>query len=157
MAAPSESGYRPLYPLSRDDAAWIEQLRDGLWEKHHTTNARAYCRDWWIERDGRAITKEEWSRLESLIATHGLPCVMCEGTFGFGLCITVFDHAPVPHMQPEGLISLTNKHLEDHGNAYDRHETAWQIFSAHTHTPENERVCRFYGLNLPREREHYDY
>lgn len=157
MAAPSESGYRPLFPLALVDAAWLTELRDALWQKHHDPTARPYCQDYLLEREGRLVTREEWSRLESLIAARGLPCVMSAGPFGFGLCLTVFDHAPMPDVPPEGLISITNKHLDDRGNAHDRHETAWRKFSACTHTPGNERVCHFYGLELPRERGHYDY
>lgn len=135
------------------EATWIAELRASIWEEMFD---RAQCRTW--HNACRLLTNEEKRRLFSLIKRHNLPCVIDCGSFGFGLSLTVYNHAIIPGVQPERLICITDQHIVPptvRGDEAKRMRA--KLFSHFAYTEENRRMLAYYGFPPPSTIEQCEY
>ncbi len=141
--------------LSESDGAWLAELDERC---NETVEARGIKIE--SPRDV-VLTAEEWHRVRQLVFDHELPCLPWT-QWGFQHAIAVYDHAPVPGVSNEHLLSLHAQHLPDY-RAWraEAPQTAgaraWEEFSALTHSDRNVEVVRFYGLPEPQARDRYTY
>jgi hypothetical protein len=130
--------YGAVSPLPPSDTSWFKELFETIWDQDLNPHGR--------------LTQEQVTRITKLVRGHLLPCAMGSGPYG-DLSINVYEHVDVPSVRPAILFGFHELHLGWNYNWEERFEELSKL----THTPENENICRFYGLPLPRPREQYAY
>lgn len=152
-----------------DWQGWLKSLHTNLWQTHRDPNARA-LREWHTE--SRRLTPDEWGTLQEILREHKPICMLSNACWGFGCGLTLY--ATPPHVypgaetKPECLLSITKNHLPLEGRTIlsgkkmvpaDRttFDDGWDAFSPFTHSEENAKLLKEYGLESPKAKSHYEY
>jgi len=113
----------------------------------------------------RNLTEDEWQRLVALL-DEGEGLVFVLGTmFGFSLLLRVYEDSPIPEVPPEFLFFFEQKQIPtEHGTteptlggAADSWKKAWEILTRWSHSDRNKQKLNFYGMDAPKDEEHYMY
>jgi len=118
----------------------------------------------------RLITEEEWDRIASAIASHGLAVVMRTSSFGFKLGVDIikppaYPGAPVDYIMaipqdaaPSSIIAKETLSPGEPGwNPVTPWESAWGVFSEWVFTQKNMESVKFSGINMPVRKSDYSY
>lgn len=144
--------------LLNDGIEWMRQLQESIWTKPGIPQwcyGRAYPPQ---PEEARALKRSEWERVRRVIEERRLPATVINVHFGFGIALAVFEHSPVPEIKPELLLVVSFEQLpgtrENDPNRWDK---AWKAFHPIVTRKANLEVLSFYGMDPPRERQHYEY
>lgn len=159
-----------------DDIKWLHELHAALWPPEPPRPRDRYGRSSpRIKLEvGRELTKAEWKRVVQAIAENKLVAEMIGTNMFGGVGVRFYEHPRLPGDDHEHVLTLTQEHLPgptrydhlaDRAEATDYREptggncsrAAWDIFSEFTHTEDNRRWLKQYGLDEPRDPAYYDY
>lgn len=102
----------------------------------------------------RQLTKKEFERVKK--AAKNFVVVPHNTNYGFNFGITMYDIPVCFGIQPDThLISLEGHHLPE--GIRGMFEDAWKHFSPLSHNKSNEQILRYYEMQPPREKRHYEY
>lgn len=143
----------------QEEMAWLKNLQKSLWKESSTFDRYR------TPLENRRLTREEYRRGVEIIRDQKLLCVMGVGVFGFGFSLTVYrvvhdEIYPGVGSEVECLVTVTNKHLPVKLNAYEQSyikDVGWKLFSKLTHTEENKKRLREYGLPEQKDKSYYEY
>lgn len=152
-----------------DWQGWLRTLHPTLWKTHRDPSARI-LREW--ANESRRLTTDEWGTLQDILREHKPICTLANANWGFGCGMSIL--AVPPHVypgadtKPERLLSITKDHLPLEGRTMsdgkkmvpaDRthFEDGWTAFTPFTHSEENARLLKEYGLEPPKSKGHYEY
>lgn len=111
----------------------------------------------------RKLTNAEWSRVQELLPS--LVCMMGNSAFGFELALHVYEMPPdVPYPgvtrdKAKALITIAAAHMPwyEEGRIDTRWDRAWKEFSKFTHSAANIAKLKELGMEMPKNKSHYEY
>jgi hypothetical protein len=159
-----------VYTLTAEERKWLTELNDELWPPLTLEERRSGKHRIKLEAK-RILQWTEFQKVMGIVETHRLLTSMfCTSMFG-GYGMDVYEHEPFPGAGPLHVLRLIEDHLPDPhrlqvGEGYDKHirktpgvgrDDAWESFSKFTHSDRNTEWLKFYKMDPPRNRSHYDY
>jgi len=151
--------------MEETDLEWMRELHARLWPKHGDNCSL----DWKPEGE---LPQLDFDRVLKVIKTHRLLTQMFPSKMFGGYGMRIYEHPIFPGLPPTKLLSITEDHIPgptqyDHltGEAKplpkrkpgEGRTDAWETFSQFTHTEQNRRWLRGYGMTDSSPRADYDY
>jgi len=154
------------------DLDWLRELQERLWPPEQAAKGRAGNVQIKLEAK-RELSKDEWQRVCKAIVENKLVVEMIGTNMFGGVGIRLFEHPPCFGVdEAELILTITQEHLPgpsryDHLRGEvaepEKHvpgsclRRAWETFSEFSHTEQNKRWLKQYGLRESRGAESYDY
>ena len=153
----------------RDDIEWLRELNEDLWLREDDGTFRPK------HKVSRELAKAEWERVKQAIVEHKLVTEMVRTNMFGGVGVRVYQHPIMPGDDHEHVLTLTQEQLpgptrQDYLMDRDTEEpdyrkptkgscsrAAYDIFAEFTHTEDNRRWLKDYGLKQPQDPGDYDY
>lgn len=134
--------------------AFFQQLQDQLWKSHAPAGPRAVGYNEVV----RKLTDEEWDRVKAVIVEENILCQMGNADFGFNLAMYLFKCPLYPGPSPEWVLKVAAQHLPWWGQEKDSHwNRSWEEFKQFTHSDKNTKILKFFGMEAPQPKTHYEY
>jgi hypothetical protein len=154
--------------IADEEIQWLKSLQGSLWPP----------KERWYDspvsmKTFRELTFEEWGRVRELIEGRGLLTMMKSVNMFGGYGMEVYLH-PVPAGAPPVKVLLIHEDNLPSPTRIQRaasdapltrpervpgagRDDAWKLFSRYTHSAHNRQWLKYYHLEPPQERSHYDY
>lgn len=142
-----------------DNLTWLRSLQTEIWSEE-------------IEGDGsrvllRHLTYPEVSRIKEVVEQEGLLTSMTEDSLLGGYGMRIYDHPVSPGVPPVRLFYFSERILPEYTRwdclldrdppAHLGRDDAWEMFSKYTHSDQNRKWLKMYGMKPPEPRGYYDY
>lgn len=114
-------------------------------------------------RKADRLSQEDLGRLVKIIEEGKLIVEVFGYGFICGIAMRLYEHPSYPHVPPTPVLVVHDHELPDPvGEVPPRgqgcvHRHHWQFFHGLASRPDNLRWLKQYGLQPPREAEHYNY
>lgn len=160
-AGPIPSGFLAIGPMP---LAYFTRLDERLWPENYKSESPVAM------TATRKLTPKEWEDIKYAIGAHELMTNMfCANMFG-GYGMYVYGPPQIVGEVPDIILTLVEDNLpeltrfeEMEGKTRVKRlpgcgsDFAWEEFSQFTHSEQNIEWLKYFKLELPRSRGHYDY
>lgn len=140
------------------------KIQDRLWPKDYKSESPVAL------TATRKLTSDEWAHIKYAIGAHELMTNMfCANMFG-GYGMNIYDEPRFVGFTPDIILTLVEDNLPEltrfeqlEGKTREKRtpgagsDYAWEEFSQFTHCEQNLKWLKFFNLEPPKSRGHYDY
>lgn len=139
------------HPLKEKDLAWLQRLQEAIWSFPPPSTIRLCA------TVKRKLTLREYKRIVALVQTYGLPCeLLATGPIN-GFTLAIYNNATCPGVAPEHIINLDDGHFYLNDKSKNLWHRTLKAYMRLANTPENAKRAEFYGLQTPKQLDHYKY